>query len=131
MFQRITALVLALFVASPACWCCAEQPAAKSPVKRHSCCEQKAENESAPAQSGDQRKAPCPCALSQTKRDQQSVQTAVPTPTWTLAAVVPAFQEEVLMAPTMGLNGMSRVPLDTGPPDSRPPLYKRYLALLN
>ena len=131
MFQRLTALVLALFVASPTCWCCGKEAPAKTPVKRHACCEKSAAEESPSTTSSDQKKDPCPCSFSQTKREQQPVQTAVPAASWTLAAIVPSFQDQPLPVCVHDRAGMPGIPLNTGPPDTRPPLYKRYSALLN
>ena len=136
VIQRLTALVLALFVASPTCWCCAEGSQPQKPTaKRHSCCEQKAAEASADCHSTpspkNDGKEPCPCSMSQTKRSQQPVEVAVPSPEWTLALPTFTISDETLSVPTSGHRQSTGHLHDTGPPDNRPPLYKRYLALLN
>lgn len=118
--SRLLALILAIIIGSPACWCCAQS--APQPEKtKHSCCEQSAP--AAPAQ-----KDPCPCGTSMIKREMAKAGIDVPPPNLLVTALAPNCEPCVMLAPSVALASVHFY--DTGPPHQRLPIYLRQHALL-
>jgi hypothetical protein len=119
---RLLALVLALIIGSPACWCCAQ--AAPQPKKaKHSCCEQSAPEDSRPATPKD----PCPCGSSMIRREMAKTIIDVPPPAPTLPLVI--LLGGALIETPLPPARVTAVFNDTGPPDGRPPIFLRQHAL--
>ena len=122
--SRLLALILALLIGSPVCWCCAQSAA---PVKKavRSCCERKKEQEnSRPAG----RNAPCPCSSTMIQRDIAKSTMNVPPPV--LAAPAPVEFGE-FVSHLIPLETSFVIPWnDTGPPHERVPVYLRQQSLL-
>ena len=120
--SRLLALVLALIIGSPACWCCAQS--APQPEKaKHSCCEQSAPAESQPAAPKD----PCPCGSSMIKREMAKTIIDVPSPNLDVLALVP-LAGPVMLTTSSVTRTVSHF-YDTGPPHERLPIFLRQHAL--
>jgi len=123
--SRFLALVLALIIGSPACWCCA-QPAPQPQKAKHSCCERSSTDENQPAAPAP--KDPCPCGSSMIKREMAKAFVDVPPPNLVVVDLVPEFGAVVSLLPAV----TQVVPYfyDTGPPHERLPIFLLQHALL-
>jgi len=123
--SRLLALVLALIVGSPACWCCAQSAPQPAKVK-HSCCEQSAPDESLPAVPAP--KDPCPCGSSMIRREMAKTVVDVPPPNIASLHLPPVCEFAWPVLPLVE----RAVPYfhDTGPPHERLPIFLLQHALL-
>jgi hypothetical protein len=121
--SRLLALMMALLIGSPVCWCCAQSDA---PVKKaaRSCCERKREKE----QETGSKKESCPCSKTVIQRDVAKNAMVVPPPM--LAAPIALAVVEIL--PRVVFHEAScEIPWnDTGPPQRSVPVYLRQQSLL-
>ena len=123
MFHRLTALVLALIVASPACWCSWSHAGEKAHVR--SCCEAKAQHK----RGTENKDKNCPC--SQALKSREVVQAKVKVPEPVLAELqMPALSvAEITVVPAMKTFA-DHDPLIHGPPREVRPLYHLDCSLL-
>jgi len=123
--SRLLALVLALIIGSPACWCCAQS--IPQPTKaKHSCCEQSGQDESRPAAPAP--KDPCPCGASMIRREMAKTIVDLPPLQFAGLDLAPVSESLVLTAPQV--TQATPYFYDTGPPHERLPIFLRQHALL-
>jgi hypothetical protein len=128
VISRVLAVLLAVFIGGPSCFCLAEvgSPAPSAPLR--GCCKvaHRAVNEAhsskpAPADS-------CHCNKCLVKRTLANDAPQIPSVAWmTAPAVIPAHGHEF---PVSEWTAWSRFLMDTGPPHERQAIYSRHRALL-
>lgn len=123
MFHRLTALVLAVIMASPACWCGWTHAAATQHVR--TCCAAKAKAKGdAPAKSKD-----CPCAQALKVRDVVQAKVKVPVPMPLDSFLMRPAMVELQAAEPITVFA-AYVPPANGPPRMPRPLYYMDCSLL-
>ena len=122
MRHRLTALVLAFIMASPACWCGWTHAAAEAHVR--TCCQAKAKKQNLPAKEKD-----CPCSQAIKARDLAQGKVSVPAPSLVdlHLTMVPAIAP--VLSEIMHSFAVTE-PHEHGPPREIRPLYHLDCALL-
>lgn len=120
MTSRLLALILAVFIGSPTCWCCAQPVAQDSaPAAEHSCCAKKKQQHE-PVKDGER----CPCTMSQAQRGVEAMKTVVPAvPVATLPVAIIA--EQIFSLPQLIAEDARTTFHDTGPPQKGEPVFLR------
>ncbi len=79
--NRVIAVVIALLIVSPPCWCCMVEPMSHG-GETHSCCEQKGHEDGCPFRQGSKKDGVC--IFDQVQRDAVTVSVITPTPDFTV-----------------------------------------------
>jgi hypothetical protein len=125
---RFLALLLAVFIGGPTCFCVGGEIAAPPPPSEHRCCHAEEGGKGEGHSSKEAPLGPCGCSKCLVQRDQAGDPPRVPTIPWSFAApLLTELSHDITMRDT----AFAWVNLiDTGPPHERQAIFVRHCALL-
>src|SRR4051812_11365106 len=122
---RLLALLLAVFIGGPTCFCpAAAEVAPPPPTSSHNCCH--ADDSAAPTEHSSKHAptAPCGCNKCLVKRAQASDPPQIPSITWSFATpVLTEWTHDIAARPAVCSPAWL---IDTGPPHERQAIFTRH-----